>query len=40
MTAHPHPNQPKMTKRSLKSNPFTTYRDPKTGQWLVIKRAD
>lgn len=22
--------------KSLKPNPFTTYRDPKTGKWVVI----
>jgi hypothetical protein len=25
--------------RQLKPNPFTTYRDPETGKWLVIKPA-
>jgi hypothetical protein len=24
-------------KKQLKINPFTTYRDPKTGRWIVIK---
>jgi hypothetical protein len=24
-------------KRKLQQNPFTTYRDPRTGQWVVIK---
>jgi hypothetical protein len=25
------------TNRELQTNPFTTYRDPKTGHWIVIK---
>ncbi|WP_421657745.1 hypothetical protein [Leptothermofonsia sp. ETS-13] len=25
--------------RSLRPNPFTTYRDPKTGRWIVIVPA-
>ena len=24
------------TRRDLRQNPFTAYRDPKTGQWIVI----
>lgn len=28
------------TNRSLKQNPFLTYRDPNTGQWLVVKSDD
>lgn len=24
-------------KRSLRQNPFTTYRDPETGVWVVVK---
>lgn len=27
----------KSSNQPLKSNPFTSYRDPKTGQWVVIK---
>ncbi|MDY7022969.1 MAG: hypothetical protein SWJ54_16740 [Cyanobacteriota bacterium] len=27
----------KTCEKPLKSNPFTTYRDPKTGQWIVIR---
>ncbi|HEY9622598.1 MAG TPA: hypothetical protein V6C78_19720 [Crinalium sp.] len=23
--------------RRLKPNPFTTYRDPQTGKWMVVK---
>ncbi|HIK54369.1 MAG TPA: hypothetical protein IGS37_04300 [Synechococcales cyanobacterium M55_K2018_004] len=29
----PQPRNP------LRPNPFTTYRDPQTGQWIVVKRA-
>jgi len=29
---------PKASKRELRPNPFTTYRDPETGQWLVIRQ--
>ncbi|MBD2464409.1 hypothetical protein H6G89_25720 [Oscillatoria sp. FACHB-1407] len=25
--------------RQLRQNPFTTYRDPETGRWMVIKAA-
>jgi hypothetical protein len=25
------------SKKNLKTNPFTTYRDPKTGKWVVVK---
>lgn len=25
------------SQRYLKPNPFTTYRDPKTGEWIVIQ---
>jgi hypothetical protein len=24
-------------KKVLKTNPFTTYRDPETGRWIVVK---
>jgi hypothetical protein len=24
---------------ALKPNPFTTYRDPETGRWMVVKSA-
>ncbi|MGB7428917.1 MAG: hypothetical protein WA933_14040 [Microcoleaceae cyanobacterium] len=24
-------------KKQLKNNPFITYRDPKTGRWVVVK---
>jgi hypothetical protein len=24
--------------KTLRANPFTAYRDPKTGQWIVVKR--
>ncbi|MGB3404296.1 MAG: hypothetical protein WBA77_16545 [Microcoleaceae cyanobacterium] len=27
----------KSYKKQLKINPFTTYRDPETGRWIVIK---
>ncbi|MEL7036960.1 MAG: hypothetical protein AAFO04_15250 [Cyanobacteria bacterium J06592_8] len=27
-------------KKPLKTNPFTTYRDPKTGKWLVIREQN
>jgi hypothetical protein len=26
-------------KQKLRQNPFTTYRDPQTGQWVVVKSA-
>ena len=26
----------KSCQKPLKSNPFTTYRDPKTGKWVVV----
>ncbi len=29
----------KSTKKYLRQNPFTAYRDPKTGQWLVISNS-
>ena len=25
--------------KNLKNNPFTTYRDPKTGKWVVVKQS-
>lgn len=25
------------SKGKLRPNPFTTYRDPKTGKWVVVK---
>jgi len=25
--------------KNLKANPFTTYRDPQTGRWIVVKPA-
>ncbi|WP_017660368.1 hypothetical protein [Baaleninema simplex] len=28
---------PKKTESVLRQNPFTTYRDPKTGRWIVVK---
>ena len=31
--------QVKTQKKQLRSNPFTTYRDPETGRWVVIKTA-
>jgi len=31
--------QVKTTKNNLRSNPFITYRDPKTGRWVVVKTA-
>lgn len=32
--------QQKQTRqKTLKQNPFITYRDEKTGQWVVIKAA-
>lgn len=30
----------KLCPKPLRSNPFTTYRDPKTGRWLVVKPTD
>ncbi len=27
---------PKPCQKPLKPNPFLTYRDPKTGQWIVV----
>lgn len=30
----------KIPPKPLRSNPFTTYRDPKTGRWLVVKPTD
>ena len=27
----------KNSEKSLKPNPFNTYRDPETGRWIVIK---
>jgi hypothetical protein len=27
----------KVSNQPLQPNPFTTYRDPKTGQWIVVK---
>ncbi|MEB3282058.1 MAG: hypothetical protein VKK42_24375 [Lyngbya sp.] len=27
----------KNSEKPLKSNPFTTYRDPETGRWVVVK---
>ena len=29
----------KVSNDSLQPNPFTTYRDPNTGQWIVVKAA-
>lgn len=26
----------KNTNKDLRQNPFTAYRDPKTGQWLIV----
>ncbi|MGC9523960.1 MAG: hypothetical protein ACP5D7_00295 [Limnospira sp.] len=26
--------------KKLKANPFTAYRDPETGQWVVIKSEE
>ncbi len=37
MLPQPHPKPKPSMKRKLKTNPFTTYRDPKTGQWFVVK---
>ncbi|MDX2213281.1 MAG: hypothetical protein SFY66_08335 [Oculatellaceae cyanobacterium bins.114] len=37
MLSQAYLNPNKSMKRQLKTNPFTTYRDPKTGQWFVIK---
>ncbi len=30
------PVEPQKSVRSLKTNPFTTYRDPRTGRWIVV----
>jgi hypothetical protein len=29
--------KPADTEKPLRQNPFTTYRDPVTGQWVVVK---
>jgi hypothetical protein len=29
----------KASNNPLQPNPFTTYRDPKTGTWIVVKAA-
>jgi hypothetical protein len=29
----------KVSNDSLQPNPFTTYRDPNTGHWIVVKAA-
>jgi hypothetical protein len=29
--------QPETKVKPLRPNPFTTYRDPQTGQWIVVK---
>ena len=29
----------RITRRALRQNPFTVYRDPKTGQWVVINHS-
>ncbi|NJL88420.1 MAG: hypothetical protein HC916_00435 [Coleofasciculaceae cyanobacterium SM2_1_6] len=34
MTQHPIPNN--CMEPQLKTNPFHTYRDPKTGEWKVV----
>ena len=30
-------SQVKTKEKKLSSNPFNTYRDPKTGRWVVIR---
>ncbi|MDB9513741.1 hypothetical protein PN499_21320 [Kamptonema animale CS-326] len=30
----------KPCEKPLKSNPFTTYRDPKTGKWVVVNQEE
>ncbi|WP_413165442.1 hypothetical protein ACL6C3_03660 [Capilliphycus salinus ALCB114379] len=32
-----HSKTMKNSEKPLKSNPFTTYRDPETGRWVVVK---
>lgn len=27
----------RLTQTSLRTNPFTTYRDPETGRWIVVQ---
>lgn len=27
----------RVSRKPLQPNPFTTYRDPKTGSWIVVK---
>jgi hypothetical protein len=27
------------TNKTLRQNPFTAYRDPKTGQWLIVHHS-
>lgn len=29
--------RPRVSKKPLKQNPFTSYRDPVTGEWIIIK---
>jgi hypothetical protein len=30
-------HQPQSSQKVLRQNPFTTYRDPSTGRWLVVQ---
>ncbi|MDY6802993.1 MAG: hypothetical protein SXA11_04185 [Cyanobacteriota bacterium] len=30
-------SQVKLQDKKLSSNPFNTYRDPKTGRWVVVR---
>lgn len=32
-------SQVKIEEQKLNSNPFSTYRDSKTGRWIVVKAA-
>ena len=31
--------QPPIQEKPLRQNPFTAYRDPQTGRWMVIKSS-
>jgi hypothetical protein len=34
---HVSAEAPQKSGRQLRENPFTTYRDPQTGHWIVVK---
>lgn len=31
---------PKISRKPLKQNPFTSYRDPVTGRWVVVHQTE